>query len=106
MNISELIKRASLRLADTSDSPSLDAELLLGMVLRKSRTQLYAYGDSSVAIEDEALFSELIEKRLKHVPIAHITGIRDFWTLTLKVSPDTLVPRPETEILVEEALTR
>ncbi len=106
MSIAELIKLASLRLADTSDSPRLDAELLLGMVLRKSRTQLYTYGDSPVATEDQALFAELLEKRIQHVPIAHITGLRDFWTLTLKVSPDTLVPRPETEILVEQALAR
>ncbi len=106
MQIGELIRLASQRLQDSSDSPRLDAELMLGLVLRKSRAQLYTYSDSVVGTDDQALFAELLRKRLEHTPIAHITGLRDFWTLTLKVTPDTLVPRPETEILVEQALAK
>jgi len=106
MQIAELIRLASLRLADSSNSPRLDAELMLGLVLRKSRAQLYTYSDSIVNTDDQALFAELLRKRLNHVPIAHITGQREFWSLNLKVTPDTLVPRPETETLVEQALQR
>ena len=106
MQIAELIRLASQRLADTSASPRLDAELMLGLVLRKSRAQLYTYNDAIVNSDDQALFAELLQKRLNHVPIAHITGRREFWSLNLKVTPETLVPRPETEVLVEQALQR
>ena len=106
MQIAPLIKLASQRLTDSSDSPRLDAELLLGMVLRKSRAQIYSCSDDEISEADQALFAELLEKRRNHVPIAHITGRREFWTLNLKVTPDTLVPRPETELLVEQALAR
>ena len=106
MQIAPLIKLASQRLADSSDSPRLDAELLLGMVLRKSRAQIYSCSNDEISAADQALFAELLEKRRNHLPIAHITGRREFWTLNLKVTPDTLVPRPETELLVEQALAR
>jgi release factor glutamine methyltransferase len=106
MNISEVIKLASQRLQASSDSPQLDAELLLGIVLHKSRAQLYTHANNQINSEDLGIFEGLLEKRLKHVPIAYITGIREFWSLRLKVSPNTLVPRPETEILVEQSIAR
>lgn len=106
MQIAPLIKLASQRLADSSDSPRLDAELLLGMVLGKSRAQIYSCSDDKINAADQALFAKLLEKRRNRVPIAHITGNREFWTLNLKVTPDTLVPRPETELLVELTLAK
>jgi len=105
MNISELVKAGTRVLSDSSDSPRLDAELLLGVVLRKSRTQLITYGDEAVGREDEQLFEELLAKRLQGQPVAHITGSREFWSIPFKVSSATLVPRPETELLVEQALS-
>jgi len=104
--ISDLIRAAARVLEDVSDSPRLDAELLLGVVLRKSRTQLLTYGDEPVAPGDEELFGELLGKRLEGRPVAHITGTREFWSIPLKVDTHTLVPRPETELLVEHALLR
>jgi len=104
MNISELIRAGATILSDISDSPRLDAELLLGVVLRRSRTQLITYGDETVGAEDERLFEELLAKRLEGQPVAHITGIREFWSIPLKVNAATLVPRPETEMLVEHSL--
>jgi len=104
MTIAELIRQATDQLSDSSDSPRLDAELLLGTVTHMSRAQLYARNSDAVSADDEALFNELLAKRRQGMPVAHITGRRDFWTLSLKVTPDTLVPRPETEVLVEQAL--
>jgi release factor glutamine methyltransferase len=106
MNVSELIRQASKQLDLVSDSPRLDAELLLGTVLRKSRAQLYSYGNMPVSQDDQLLFGELLHKRLGGMPVAHITGTKEFWSLPLKVTADTLVPRPETELLIEQALER
>jgi release factor glutamine methyltransferase len=82
----------------------LDAELLLAHVLGKTRTFLKAHPEQIPAPEQAQRFSELLERRVAGEPIAYIIGSRDFWTLTLAVNPSVLVPRPETELLVERAL--
>jgi release factor glutamine methyltransferase len=87
-----------------SDSPRLDAELLLGKILGLSRSGLLARSNESVAIEDEGAYSGLIDRRLRGAPIAYLTGTREFWSLPLHVTPAVLVPRPESELLVELAL--
>jgi release factor glutamine methyltransferase len=87
-----------------SDSPRLDAELLLGKILGLSRAGLLARSNESVAIEDEGAYSGLIGRRLQGAPIAYLTGTREFWSLPLHVTPAVLVPRPESELLVELAL--
>ena len=102
--IAETVKRAALALHPHSDSPRLDAELLLGKVLGMSRSALAAHDDDSVAAADELELEELIAERAQGAPIAYLTGSREFWSLPLMVSPDVLVPRPETEILVQHAL--
>jgi release factor glutamine methyltransferase len=102
--IAETVKRATLELGPHSDSPRLDAELLLGKVLKVSRAALTARDDESVAGEAELEFADLIARRAHGVPVAYLTGSREFWSLPLIVTPDVLVPRPETEILVEQAL--
>jgi release factor glutamine methyltransferase len=85
-------------------SPGLDAEILLAFALECSRTDLYR--DRDRLIEDERLkqYQRLIEERAHGVPIAYLTGHREFWSLDLLVSRATLIPRPETELLVERAL--
>jgi release factor glutamine methyltransferase len=83
---------------------ALDAELLLAHVLGKTRTFLKAHPEQTPAPEQAQRFSELLERRVAGEPIAYIVGSRDFWTLTLAVNPSVLVPRPETELLVERAL--
>jgi release factor glutamine methyltransferase len=103
--ITEAVKNAAKQLMPHSESPRLDAELLLATVLGLPRSALIARGDDPVATDHESAYAELIRSRARGVPIAYLTGSREFWSLALKVSPAVLVPRPETEILVEHALT-
>ena len=88
------------------DSPRLDAEVLLSHVLKKERIYLYVHFDEPLETAELSSYRELIKKRLSHEPIAYIIGEREFMGLTFKVTPDTLVPRPDTEILVEAAMGR
>ena len=83
-----------------------DAELLMAHVLGKPRTWLYAFGDSALTAAQQAAFEGLAARRAAGEPVAYLTGRRGFWTLDLQVTPDTLIPRPETELLVELALAR
>jgi release factor glutamine methyltransferase len=85
-------------------SPELEAAVLLCHLLEKPRSFLYAWPDKMLTKRESDSFHNLIGRRLRGEPIAHITGIREFWSLALKVSPATLIPRPETELLVEQAL--
>jgi release factor glutamine methyltransferase len=87
-----------------SDSPQLDAEVLLSGVLEISRTALIARGSDMLADPDLRVYRELLERRRSGTPVAYLTGRREFWSLPLKVTPAVLVPRPETERLVEVAL--
>jgi release factor glutamine methyltransferase len=102
--IAETVKRAALALRPHSESARLDAELLLAKVLQVSRATLTARHNDALAGNDELELAELIAKRSRGVPVAYLTGSREFWSLPLIVTPDVLVPRPETEILVEQAL--
>ena len=83
-----------------------DADLLLAHALGRSRTWLLAHAGDEVAAADAARFAALVERRVAGEPVAYLTGTRGFWTLDLAVTPATLVPRPETERLVELALER
>lgn len=84
----------------------LDAELLMAHVLGKPRTWLYAFGDTILTAAQQAAFEQLAARRAVGEPVAYLTGRRGFWTLDLQVTPDTLIPRPETELLVELSLAR
>lgn len=83
-----------------------DAALLLLHVLKRPQAWLYAHGDAVVNADQAARFGELVARRASGEPIAYLLGYRGFWTLNLRVTPDTLIPRPETELLVEQALER
>lgn len=87
-----------------SDTPRLDAELLLAHVLGKPRSYLFTWPDQPVAEAEAARFSALLARRRSGEPVAYLLGEQGFWTLDLQVSPDTLIPRPDTERLVELAL--
>ena len=78
--------------------------MLLCHLLQKPRSFLFAWPEATLSVAQREHYNLLIERRLQGEPIAHITGIREFWSLALKVSPATLIPRPETELLVERAL--
>ena len=85
-------------------TPRLDAEVLLAETLGVDRVGLYTHFDQPLHPEELARFKKLIQRRLQREPVAYIIGRREFWSLTFKVTPDVLIPRPETEILIAEAL--
>jgi release factor glutamine methyltransferase len=87
-----------------SDSPQLDVELLLCHVLVCDRAYLRTWPERALSLDQLAAFETLYARRKAGEPIAHLVGNRSFWTLDLDVSPATLIPRPDTEILVEQAL--
>lgn len=103
MRIADGLRRARARLPE-SDSAGLDAELLLCSVLRCDRARLYARPEQGLSQTQAALFNARIKQRAEGRPIAHLLGKKEFWSLELSVSEDTLIPRPETELLVERAL--
>ena len=99
--------RGGARLLDGhSDSPRLDAELLLGKTLKLTRSALIAHGGELMAGDSERAYTTLLQQRCQGAPVAYLTGRREFWSLPLRVTPAVLVPRPETELLVELALAR
>lgn len=87
-----------------ADTAKLDAEVLLAFVLNKPRSYLYTWPEQIVDTEQADQFKEALQRRYCGEPIAYITGVKEFWGLPLKVTPATLIPRPETERLVEIAL--
>ena len=89
---------------DQSDSAGLDAQVLLAKVLGKERSWLYAWPEQPLSSTQMHEFLALVERRSRSEPLAYITGKRAFWKLELQVNPAVLIPRPETELLVELAL--
>lgn len=103
--INELRRFASMRLAARGQSSAaLEADLLLAAATGLERTQLIAWPDAPLSATQQQTFEQLIARRLAGEPIAYLLGRREFWSLELCVSPATLIPRPETETLVEQAL--
>lgn len=107
-SIADTLHAASLNLQQQqiSDSPKLDAELLLAFCLHKNRTYLYTWPEKTLSPTEQACFDDLVRQRLLGHPIAHLIGEREFWGLNLKVTVDTLIPRPDTEVLIETALDK
>ncbi len=103
--IEQLLRWAAAQLAG-GDSPKLDAEVLLCHLLQKDRSYLFTWNDKVVSGADITAFQALVKRRAAGEPVAHIIGYREFWSLPLEVSADTLIPRPDTERLVELALER
>lgn len=87
-----------------SDTARLDLEVLLGHVLQKPRTWLYTWPEHELSESAQQQFDRILERRAHGEPVAHLVGKREFWSLPLKVDASTLIPRPETELLVEVAL--
>jgi len=104
MDIRQALANATQALSKTSDSARLDAELLLAHCLQKTRTYLFTWPEKNLTAAQSECFNALLTQRLTGHPIAHLTGTREFWGLELQVTPDTLIPRPDTELLVEIAL--
>jgi len=102
--VADALNGAVRSLHSHSDSPRLDAELLLGKILGLPRSGLIAHGAEPIAADKERAYARLIEQRLRGTPVAYLTGTREFWSLPLRVTAAVLVPRPETELVVELAL--
>jgi len=98
--------RTILRQASDVLGDRLEAELLLAHALGVNRAWFFAHAEDIADAEGMRRFDALVRRRATGEPIAYITGTRDFWSLTLEVTPATLIPRPETELLVELALDR
>lgn len=105
LTVGELLRRATGYLAEKGlPSPRLDAEVLLGWVLGTDRVHLYVNYDRPLQPEEVARYRALIGRRAKKVPVAFLRGFKEFYGLPFTVSPAVLIPRPETELLVEQAL--
>lgn len=104
MTVSEALAEARRQLAGHPVG-ALEADLLLRHVLGVDRAWLYANGDRQIDDVTEQSYGDLVARRLAGEPIAYITGVREFWSLPLRVTPGVLIPRPDTELLVEVALS-
>ena len=104
--ISQLLDEATWEIAASgSDTPRLDADLLMCGVLQVNRTQLFALLQDEPTNVEIALFATFVERRTRREPVAYLTGIREFMFGPVPVTPDVLIPRPETELLVQWAIT-
>ena len=104
MAIAKLIAYGQQHLLATSDSAKLDVELLICFVINKPRTYLLTWPEQMLSLTQTTHFAELLLRRIQGEPIAYIVEMREFWSLPLQVSPATLIPRPDTEVLVELVL--
>ncbi len=104
MTIKDILEKSSLELKNISSSPDLDAEILLSFVLKKNKEFLFANPEIKLNQEQLRQFDQLLERRKKHEPIAYIINNKEFFGINFYVDKRVLIPRPETEILVEEAI--
>lgn len=104
VSIATAIADATERLRLVTDAPRLEAELLMGRAINMSRSFLIAHSEDELDAASLARLNDTVERRLAGEPMAYIAGIREFWSMELAVTPATLVPRPETELLVDIAL--
>lgn len=103
-SIKSVLEEAAVLLTSVSDSALLDAEVLLCLTLNQSRSHLRAWPDKPLQPEHLAAFRTLLAQRQQGTPIAYITGNREFWSRDFQVSPDVLIPRPDTELIIELSL--
>jgi release factor glutamine methyltransferase len=103
ITIHELLQAARARLP-VSGAARFDSEVLLAAVLKRERNYLYAHPEASVTGSEAADFNSLIARRADGYPVAYLTGHREFWSIAFSVDSHTLIPRPETELLIESSL--
>jgi release factor glutamine methyltransferase len=106
MNIKQALQQASQNLAESSPTARLDAEVLLTHTLQCNTAHLLAWPEKVLDEEQIANYQQLIQQRQKGLPVAHLTGLREFWSLNFSVNNSTLIPRPETETLIEFILEK
>ena len=103
-SIEQLVEHGRRLLAPCSDSAKLDAQLLLCLVLDKEVSYLLTWPEKKISEQLINQYFQLLTRREAGEPIAYITGVKEFWSLPFNVSPATLIPRPDTEVLVEKVL--
>jgi release factor glutamine methyltransferase len=103
-SVKTLLQSGSAILEHVSETPRLDAELLLGALLNQERVWMLAHSEEIVTDDLCAAFDEAISRRARHEPVAYILGHKFFWESQFRVTPAVLIPRPETEMLVQEAV--
>ena len=106
MNIQQALEQANLDLSDASPSATLDAQVLLTHVLHCNTAHLLAWPEKELDKEQSTSFLSLVKQRQSGKPVSHLTGVREFWSLDFFVDDSTLIPRPETETLVEFVLNK
>src|SRR3989344_6576370 len=104
VTVGEVLRQAVANLTSTSPTPRLDAEVLAMHVCGLDRSGLITHGHSVLTDDQQRRLETLLVRRSQGEPTAYLTGVREFWSLKFSVSPATLIPRPETELLVEKAL--
>ena len=105
MNYQQVLSNAANILKNSSISnPKLDCEVLLSNVLKINREEMLVSLNNKINQEDLFNFNKLIYRRKKNEPVAHIIGYKEFWNNKFKVNSDVLIPRPDTEIIVEEVI--
>src|SRR5579883_886559 len=104
MRIQDALQQAKEKMRSVTDQPMFEAELLLAHVLKKPRPYLYAWPEQVLSEAALTQFLRLLQRRYEKEPIAYIMGTKEFWSLPLTITPATLIPRPETEVLVESVL--
>lgn len=106
MNIQQALQQASQNLADSSPTARLDAQVLLTHILQCNTAHLLAWPEKKLNEEQITGYQQLIQQRQQGLPVAHLTGLREFWSLDFSVNDSTLIPRPETETLIEFILDK
>ncbi|MBN2398167.1 MAG: peptide chain release factor N(5)-glutamine methyltransferase [Deltaproteobacteria bacterium] len=101
MNCLQILQETGMRLEGLSETPELDAQVLLAHCIGRDRQFLFAHPEYEPTGVEVDRFRSMVARRMRAEPIAYITGVKEFWSLTFAVTPDVLIPRPDTEILVE-----
>jgi len=106
-DIEDLLKWGEIKLRKSRiEESTLDSEVLLAHLLKIKRLDLYLNQEKRLASSTQRMYSKMIEKRMKHVPVAYIIGKKEFMGFDFRVTSETLIPRPETELLVEKVIER
>ena len=104
MDIENALHDLNHKLSEISSSSKLDSEILIMAALKVTRAYLYTHKDKVLDLSQKKILHSFCERRMQKEPIAYILGKKEFWSMEFNVSPDTLIPRPESEMLVEETL--
>lgn len=103
--LGNLLMWAENQLAQVSDTANLDARVLIQHVTNRSHAELLTHADDDLSEKETKAIHNIIARRCQGTPIAYLTGEREFWSMDFRVTPATLIPRPETELLVEQSLS-